>query len=529
MRILVPLAALFAMLGGSPRAEAQSCVGDCSGNGAVTIDELISGVSIALGGPPVSTCSALDANGDFEVTIDELVRAVSAALEGCHAVATVTPTEGVPIVTVTPLPSETDTALPTDTAGPPDTPTPTPTETVMPTPPTGFCSLPGSVLFTAAGVGQVPGGPGDAPNLDYLKLPVGFCAKWYGRVRNVRQLRFAPGGELFAASPTKFTTGNGQGGRNAIVALPDDNADGTADEVLTFLGDLSATQGLLFHDGYLYFQDDTKIMRVPYAPGDRSTTAAREPMANIMVYASLLHWPKTLDVADDGTIYVTNGGDEGEPCNPNNRPFHGGILKLDSAIEAVQVAKGFRNPISVRCARGYGRCFAIELARDYTTQLGGREKLVPVRDGDDWGYPCCATKNTPYQDLVENPAPDCTGVAQEIDSFFIGHTPFDLDYELGKWPEPWTHRAFVPLHGIYGSWKGARLVGIDFDVMTGMVLPGSDLSGKSEGAMADFATGWDDGTKSHGRPANIAFAPDGRLFLGNDNTGHIIWIAPFGL
>ena len=30
----------------------------------------------------------------------------------------------------------------------------------------------------------------------------------------------------------------------------------------------------------------------------------------------------------------------------------------------------------------------------------------------------------------------------------------------------------------------------------------------------------------HGRPAALTFAPDGRLFLANDNDGSIIWIAP---
>ena len=43
---------------------------------------------------------------------------------------------------------------------------------------------------------------------------------------------------------------------------------------------------------------------------------------------------------------------------------------------------------------------------------------------------------------------------------------------------------------------------------------------------ADFATGWDDGTLSHGRPAAVAFSPDGRLFLSNDQKGDIYWFAP---
>jgi glucose/arabinose dehydrogenase len=168
-------------------------------------------------------------------------------------------------------------------------------------------------------------------------------------------------------------------------------------------------------------------------------------------------------------------------------------------------------------------CFAIELTKDYTTEVGGREKILPIRQGDDWGFPCCATTNVPFPDV--QPVPDCTMVPTEINSFVVGHTPFDLDFETGMWPEPWTHNVFVPLHGTFGAWEGAALVAIDFDAMTGQVLPGSDLSGMPTGAMSHFATGWGL-RRADGRPAVVAFARDGRLFLGNDITGDIVWIAP---
>ncbi len=59
------------------------CVGDCSGDGMVVIGELISGVNIALGNSPVSSCPAFDVNGDGMVGINELIAAVNAALNGC--------------------------------------------------------------------------------------------------------------------------------------------------------------------------------------------------------------------------------------------------------------------------------------------------------------------------------------------------------------------------------------------------------------------------------------------------------------
>lgn len=59
------------------------CAGDCNGNGAVAVNELILAVNIALGSLPGGTCSACDTNGDGMVSISELVAAVNKALNGC--------------------------------------------------------------------------------------------------------------------------------------------------------------------------------------------------------------------------------------------------------------------------------------------------------------------------------------------------------------------------------------------------------------------------------------------------------------
>jgi glucose/arabinose dehydrogenase len=127
------------------------------------------------------------------------------------------------------------------------------------------------------------------------------------------------------------------------------------------------------------------------------------------------------------------------------------------------------------------------------------------------------------------PEPDCSATTPEEVSFFIGDTPFPFDFEPGKWSVPYRGAAFIPLHGSAGTWSGARVVSVDVDPETGMPLPGTNIPGKNPGAMRDFATGWDDHSKGHGRPSAITFAKDGRLFLANDNDGNIFWIAPFDL
>jgi glucose/arabinose dehydrogenase len=391
------------------------------------------------------------------------------------------------------------------------------------------CSLPGSIQYTDSGRLVVDGLTQGAPDLSFLHLPTGFCLHYYATVGNARQLRFAPGGELFVASPAMVTTGGGPDGRSAILILPDDDNDGVADAPITFLSNLPATQGLLFSGKLFYYQDGTAIRSLPYAANQRATTDTPSLVANITIYNDSLHWPKTLDQADDGSIYVGNGGDQGELCDPAH-PFHGGVLRLDGTDGGAPVAQGMRNPINVRCWHGHSTCFALELAKDYSAAEGGREKLIPIRDGDDWGFPCCATHNLPYEDVQPStPVPDCSAVTPDNASFVIGDTPFGIDFEANKWPAPWTGDAFVSTHGAAGSWAGARIVAIAMDPSTGLPTPSTDRNGSNEGGMVDFATGWSGGNRAGGRPAAVTFASDGRLFLANDNSGVIVWIAPMSL
>jgi hypothetical protein len=91
------------------RAATFGCVGDCDNSGDVTINELITGVNIALGNASLQLCPAFDCNQDGQVTINCLVIAVNAALNGCATPPTAT-------VTATPTPTPSPQATPTATA-----------------------------------------------------------------------------------------------------------------------------------------------------------------------------------------------------------------------------------------------------------------------------------------------------------------------------------------------------------------------------------------------------------------------------
>ena len=66
----------------TPTATPRRCVGDCDGSRTVSINELIVGVNIALGGTAARNCPAFDGDGSGTVSISELIAAVSNALNG---------------------------------------------------------------------------------------------------------------------------------------------------------------------------------------------------------------------------------------------------------------------------------------------------------------------------------------------------------------------------------------------------------------------------------------------------------------
>jgi hypothetical protein len=59
------------------------CAGDCLGDGAVGVEELVTAVGIALGSVEPVRCAAVDTNDDGRASVDEIVVAVSRALRGC--------------------------------------------------------------------------------------------------------------------------------------------------------------------------------------------------------------------------------------------------------------------------------------------------------------------------------------------------------------------------------------------------------------------------------------------------------------
>src|SRR5262249_24602279 len=145
------------------------------------------------------------------------------------------------------------------------------------------------------------------------------------------------------------TTGGANNGIAGIVVLPDDNRDGFADSNITFLSNLPSVQGLMFASGYFYYQDGTLVRRLAYRAGDRQPARAMEVVTNMSAWPQAPeHWPRVFDTARDGTIYISNGGSQSNSCVSTFPPL-GALFKLNTDGSTSVVARGFRNPIAMRC------------------------------------------------------------------------------------------------------------------------------------------------------------------------------------
>ena len=103
----------------TPSPEESVCVGDCDGNGMVTVDELVAGVNLELGYASPVQCPAFDCDHNGHVGVDCIVKAVDAAINGCSS-------SSLPTASVTQTPTATQAALPTETPSAHAPPTQTP-------------------------------------------------------------------------------------------------------------------------------------------------------------------------------------------------------------------------------------------------------------------------------------------------------------------------------------------------------------------------------------------------------------------
>ncbi|MFQ5673537.1 MAG: PQQ-dependent sugar dehydrogenase [Nitrospinales bacterium] len=365
--------------------------------------------------------------------------------------------------------------------------------------PTAFC-LALALALTAA----VPRAANAGVNLEQLRPPDGVRISVFAdNVPTARHMAFDDQGNLFLS----------QTRRGRVVALPDADHDGKADEVVSILKGHRAPHGLAFAqlgpDYYLYVAEETRVIRMkrigkPFRYGAPENVVSGLPGGG--------HYTRTIKIREDW-LYLSVGSS----CN---------VCEEDNAIRAAIsrfalrehkggiFASGLRNTVGMEFSPYTGELWGVNNGRDHLGDDQPREELNIIRQGKHYGWPYCYGSQIPDPDLGEHY--DCRRTEPPAHTFTAHMAPLGMAfYRAGNLPEKYNNSLFIAFHG---SWNRSTPAGYK---VVRVVLTETGNIVRHE----DFITGWlqADGGKT-GRPVDLELSPAGDLLLSDDHAGVVYLI-----
>jgi glucose/arabinose dehydrogenase len=335
---------------------------------------------------------------------------------------------------------------------------------------------------------------------EQIQLPAGFRAQIFARDLNgPRFIAFSPDGILHVADR----------GKDRIVALPDVNGDGLADEVRVVAENLESPHSLVFHDDALYAGVPTGVIRLQDSDGDG---VYERQITLIDDYPTGGHSTRTVIFLPDGRMAVSVGSS----CNvcEEEDSRRAAVLIYDGpqATGERTFAGGLRNAVGLALHPDTGEIWATNNGRDMMGDDLPPETIEILGDGTDHGWPRC------HSGRIEDPdygfPGACDGVTGPLVEMQAHSAPLGMAfYTEGAFPPEYQGDLFIAFHG---SWNRS--------VPTGYKVVRLPLDGQTPvGPVEDFATGWlDEETKQvSGRPVGLAVGPDGALYVSDDNGGFI--------
>lgn len=337
-----------------------------------------------------------------------------------------------------------------------------------------------------------------------VQLPDGFTAQIFARGLNgPRFITFSPEGVLHAADR----------GNDRIVALPDGDGDGRADEARVVAENLDSPHSLVFHEGDLYAGVPSGVIRLADRDGDGRF---EERTTLIDDYPTGGHSTRTVIFLPDGRMAVSVGSS----CNvcEEEDPRRAAVVIYDGpeATGERVLAGGLRNAVGLALHPDTGEIWATNNGRDMMGDDLPPETIEVLGEGTDHGWPRCHSGRIEDPDYGYPGA--CDGVTPPLAEMQAHSAPLGLAFYTGdSFPAEYQGDLFIAFHG---SWNRS--------LPTGYKVVRLPLDGRTPtGPVQDFATGWLDEASGQvsGRPVGLAVGPDGALYVSDDSGGMIYRIS----
>lgn len=345
-------------------------------------------------------------------------------------------------------------------------------------------------------------GGGDAVN---VTVPDGFTVSIFADdLKGPRFINFDDQGVLHVAD-----RGNGR-----IVAYPDNNQDGQADETIVVAEGLNSPHSLVFRDGSWYVGVPSGVIRLDDADGDGLYETQTTLIDSYTPPGQ--HSTRTVEFLPDGRMVIAAGStcnvcDEEDPRRAAIT-IYDDPTGQDSATGERIFAKGLRNAVGLAIHPDTGELWASNNGRDLIGDDLPPETIYIVRDGLNYGWPTCHSGDIIDPDMG-NPN-SCDDVEAPVVAMQAHMAPLGIAFYTGDtFPETYRGDLFIAQHG---SWN--RTVPVGYKVSR---LP---LDGDTVGELEDFASGWLDleENAAYGRPVGLAVGPDGALYVSDDKA-HLIY------
>lgn len=377
-----------------------------------------------------------------------------------------------------------------------------------------------------------------APKDARLAVPAGFKVDAFATgLKNPRLLRLAPNGDIFVAEP--------DAGR-IVVLRP--SADGfKAASIETFADHLELPSGMQFYPAgsdpkWLYVAEVNRVLRFPYARGDRKASAAPKVIVpQLSPNTTDGHSNRDLVFSADGKrmfVAVGSQSNVGQEMKKKTRAEiekfeakHGvgatwdternraNVLAfpVDSPESGKIYATGIRNCAGLTLHPVTGELWCTTNERD-----GLGDNLVPdystrVKEGGFYGWPWyyLGSNEDPRQ---RNARPDLVGKAIVPDVLYTSHSAaLSLTFYMansGKsaFPKEYVGEGFAAFHG---SWNRSFRTGHKIvRVRMKNNAPTGDYEDFLTGFIVDDAQVW-------GRPVALLQLADGSMLMSDDGANQI--------
>jgi glucose/arabinose dehydrogenase len=351
---------------------------------------------------------------------------------------------------------------------------------------------PASLAFALLLCGRVVA---DELPLDQLHAPPGFKIELLARVPDAREM---------ALGPHVLYVGSRHEGKVVAVRLDD---QGRAVAQHTIASGLDSPSGVAYREGSLYVAAIGRVLR--FDDIDRQLDRPPRPK---LVRGDLprdgWHGWKFIAFGPDGWLYVPVGA----PCNvcePDDR--HGAIFRMKPDGSELQVfARGVRNSVGFDWEPDTHALWFTDNGRDMLGDDGPPDELNrAAQAGLNFGFPYCHGDAIADPEFgSKRPCSDFTAPAQALGPHVAA---LGMRFYTGtQFPARYRGQVFIAEHG---SWNRSTKIG--YRITTVKVEGGRGV------AYAPFVTGWLQGERAWGRPADVLVAPDGSLLVSDDLAGAI--------